>query len=536
MADLPNGNNDDSPTSSLTSIPSSGSCESDHPQLNGEVELNFDGEAVHLGADQDARLDAEANGDVNPYSHPGSDHVIQLSGIEHCMPRSYIRICLAYRLPNPADLPDALEKLNDFVRKTVDAKPYLSGYVVAVDNPENRIGAVEIRFSDTDFLEYPNVGERELTHDEVPYSYDQLCDIGLPPSVIKPELVSALGESADEHRAPVFRVQANMVAGGIIVSVYLHHCISDGTGIGWLISGGVLDDDFTFRRDLNGDNLDVPSLSMRLDSFAKHQSQVRTELSYPSANQTSNRVLKTKSVLPAGLEDPVVKPPGRGCVFAIPLVKLGELRNELKARSRNDALMTLIWHAMTKARIPSLSANQAIDKSRLNIPVDIRGKVKKPLPEYYFGAAVDFASAEMSLCHLEDMSLSSMAETALVIREAINCVNDDYIRKAIALTLYPKPNVDVRDLQGSNMNRATGADMYITSWEKLKLYEGTFDMGLGRPDWVRKPWSRDPGSCIVLPVDDRKDYLEVVIQMATEDMERLLINEAFMGYVVNWVE
>lgn len=535
MADLPNGTNDDSASSSLNSIPSSGSCLSDHPPVNGDLELIFNGEAVHTAGDQDSHLDSEVNGDVNPYSHPGSDHVIQLSGIEHCMPRSYIRICLAYRLPSPTDLPGALEKLNNFVRKTVDAKPYLSGYVVAVENPENRVGAVEIRFSDTDFLEYPKVGERDLTH-EVPYSYDQLCKKALPPSIIKPELVSALGESADEHRAPVFRVQANMVAGGIIVSVYLHHCISDGTGVGWLISGGILDDDFTFRRDLNGDNLDVPSLSMRLDSFAKHQSQVRTELSYPSANQTSSRVLKTKSVLPPGLEDSAVKLPGRGCVFAIPVVKLEELRNELKAWSRNDALMTLIWHAMTKARIPSLAADQAIEKSRLNIPVDIRGKVKKPLPEYYFGAAVDFASAEMSLGHLEDMSCSSMTETAAVIREAINSVNDDYIRKAIALTLYPRPNVDVRDLQGSNMNRATGADMYITSWEKLTLYEGTFDMGLGRPDWVRKPWSRDPGSCIVLPRDNRRDYLEVVIQMATEDMERLLINEAFMGYVARCVE
>jgi hypothetical protein len=129
-----------------------------------------------------------------------------------------------------------------------------------------------------------------------------------------------------------------------------------------------------------------------------------------------------------------------------------------------------------------------------------------------------------------------MSETALAIRKAIDQVTEPYIRQSIALAENPNPKIDVRDLQGSNMDRTDGADMYITSWEKLKLYDATFDMDLGRPDWVRKPWSRDPGSCIVLPFDDRKDFLEVVIQMAEADMGRLLEDEAFMGYVCRWIE
>jgi hypothetical protein len=86
------------------------------------------------------------------------------------------------------------------------------------------------------------------------------------------------------------------------------------------------------------------------------------------------------------------------------------------------------------------------------------------------------------------------------------------------------------------MDRAKGADIYVTSWEKLKCYEATFALGLGRPDWVRKPWSKDPGSCIVLPYDDRKDNLEVVVQMTEADMERLLENSEFMDYVVRVVD
>jgi hypothetical protein len=122
------------------------------------------------------------------------------------------------------------------------------------------------------------------------------------------------------------------------------------------------------------------------------------------------------------------------------------------------------------------------------------------------------------------------------IRRAINSVDEPYIRQAIALARFPDPTNDVRDLQASNMDRANGADMYVTSWEKLECYEATFDLGLGRPDWVRKPWSRDPGSCIVLPSDNRKNYLEVVIQMTTADMDRLLRDQFFMNYVVRVID
>ena len=111
-------------------------------------------------------------------------------------------------------------------------------------------------------------------------------------------------------------------------------------------------------------------------------------------------------------------------------------------------------------------------------------------------------------------------------------VNEPYIRQAIALARDPNPSIDVRDLMGSNMDRADGADMYITSWEKLGLYDATLDLGLGQPDWVRKPWSKDPGSCIVLPSDDRKPYLEVLVQMTEVDMDRLLQDKAFMSHVL----
>jgi hypothetical protein len=192
---------------------------------------------------------------------------------------------------------------------------------------------------------------------------------------------------------------------------------------------------------------------------------------------------------------------------------------------------------MTAARIPSLRESE-VTRSTLFTPVNIRNRIDPPLTDSYFGAAVDFATTEMSLTHLaiDADAIVALSETALAIREAISRVDEAYIRQAIALARDPDPRVDVRDLMSSNMNRTNGADMYITSWERMQLYEATLELGLGRPDWVRKPWSKDPGSCIVLPNDDRKPYTEVLVQMTETDLSRLMADGVFMRHVTRWTE
>ncbi|KIX08106.1 uncharacterized protein Z518_02762 [Rhinocladiella mackenziei CBS 650.93] len=529
-----------SPSSPPHSIISSNPSEDQDDQTRIQP-VQHNGFVVDSGPNA-LHLDAEVDGDVGRHGPGGPEHIIHISSIERCMPRSYIRICLAYRLPDPDMLPEVEKKLNSFIRRTIDAKPYLCGYVVAVREPGNRVGAIEVRFSDRDFVEFPRVNFRRLTHAEVPYSYDDLDRMGLPPSIIKPELISALAESADEDRAPVFRVQANLVEGGLIVSVYLHHCISDGTGIGMLISGSVLKDEFTFDRPVDADGHDMPGLSSRLHAYANRKSVVREALSYIPENLVYDRQLKCKSTSAASPVNHPTRPRGRGCVVAFSLEKLAEVKRSLECHADgnfmtpNDVLLALLWHHMTRARAPSLLQSSQITHSKLLIPINIRNKLGEPLPESYFGAAIDFAACEQPIPPLANASTPQIVQTAMAIRKAINSVDEPYIRQAIALAKYAGPDRDVRDLQASNMDRANGADMYVTSWEKLKCYETTFDMDLGPPDWVRKPWSKDPGSCIVLPYDDRKEFIEVVIQMTEIDMERLLDDCEFMQYVVRVID
>lgn len=502
---------------------------------------------VHNGpsvADQCNNLRLSRSKPNTPPPPPAdSVHVIPLSSIEHCMPRAYIRVCLAYRLPEPSVLPLALDKLRNFVRKLVDAKPYLSGYLVPAPDRSRRPGRVEVRFTDEEFLSFPCLQERRYSHDEMPFTYDQLDQAALPPSLIRPDLVSALPEGADENRAPVLRVQANIVRGGLIVSFYLHHCISDGTGLGLLISGSVLNDEFTFIRHINSDGHPIPSLTVRLDTFAKYKTIIREALAWSDPNQISTRHIAHKFYTRvSGVSSPT-QAPGRGVIFTLPCPTLQSLKESLQPRcpseqlTTHDTVQALLWHSMTRARIPSLQPIYGIRHSTLLIPINIRSRLKESgLPPNYFGSAVDFASVKLDLSHLSRHDEDALAVTATQIRKSIAAVDDVYVRASIALANSKDPTIDVRDLLASNMNRITGADMYITSWWKQPLYTSDLEMGLGRPDWVRKPWSKDPGSCIILPCDDRKDVMEILVQMTEADMARLLGDEEFCRNVTRIIE
>jgi hypothetical protein len=277
---------------------------------------------------------------------PQEPHIVHLSAIEHCMPRAYIRVCLAYRLPVDKLLNGIIECLNRYARKLVDAKPYLAGYVVPAPDSRTRAGLSEIRFTDNDFLTFPSVEVRHLTREEIPSSYDELDRMALPPSVIRPELVSALPEGTDDGLAPAFRMQANIVDGGLIVSVYLHHCIADGIGLSFLLTGAVLHDGFVFDRHLEANDLPTPSLYKRLSAFAKQNTVVRQKLSWSDPHQISDRDIKCRT---ASASSPGTKTslPGRGCIVAFSREKLEHLELSLKAAvqscfmTANDALRKL---------------------------------------------------------------------------------------------------------------------------------------------------------------------------------------------------
>ena len=256
-------------------------------------------------------------------------HVIHLSSIEHCMPRAYVRVCLAYRVPDHVDLDELIKKLNRFARKLVDSKPYLAGHVVPAPISKSQPGLAEIHFTDDEFLNFPQVELQHVAKTDIPFTYAELEEQSLPPSRIRPDIVSALPEGTNDDFAPVFRLQANIVEGGLIVSAYLHHCISDGTGLGLILTGSVLKDDFTFDRHLESKGYATSGLNRRLEEFANQQSIVRQRLSWSYPNQIPNRHIQSAKPSLSNGHHLHPRPRGRGCIFAFSRDELGRLKARL---------------------------------------------------------------------------------------------------------------------------------------------------------------------------------------------------------------
>lgn len=455
------------------------------------------------------------------------------------MPKAYIRICFAFRAVDFARCNTAIESLRSFIRQIVDAKPYLSGYTVQCSTADRPYGRCEVHFNTAGFVNDTQLEVRELRNtDGSLVNYDELDNAGLPPSRLRPEEVALLPTDVDDRpRAPLFHVQANVVDGGIIVSVYLHHCVSDGKGFELLVTGEVLRGELAFQRHLTDITTPTAGLDDRLKLFAQQKTAVGQKLSSPSLNAPGTRKIQVRNV--HDRERPKNKP-GRGCIVWLDRTKIHMLHAASLASGNNadltrqNVLMAFLWQHMTRARRPSVLQHPNVASSKLLIPVDIRSRINDQISESYFGAAVDFAKAELTLDVLVSEQLGTIAAE---VRRAVDEVNDCYVRQAIAVANLAGVHTDVADLQAANMDRVTGADMYITSWLHLKMYQADFGMGLGPPDWVRKPWSRDPGSCIILP-DKGVDpgYYEVVVQMTERDMNRLLDDKNFMASVVRIIE
>ena len=537
-----------------------------------------------------------------PIMDMDTEHTITLSILDQGMPRHYTRFCLAFRLgETPATV--AISRLEVFFRRIFQAEPWLAGHACPVKKDCSPRHQLEIRFSQQD-VENFHVKVQELPQDKCPLTYDELCELGMPPSKIPRHLVSSCPDKRpDTEPAPILDVTVNIIRGGLLIAIFLHHGVTDGASMGTILSGQLC-------RDISETKL---LTAVDLAEKARVGTATRLPLSAIPTNQSIGSHSEYKPALRAIGQTPSSPAPApspsevTSHIFRFSDPTLQTLKADLNSVLQNsksdpqipwitthDALQSLLWQHLTRARIPSLPATHCLLDSKtstLLIPVNIRKRITPPLPPTYLGGAVALAPATLPLTslltptgthQLQTDGLSKMVDkayllsTAITIHAAIAKCDDDYLREVLELT---KGLDSVREMVDLNLDTAGGLDLCITSWAVLPVFEGPessdegngggdgsssgsnsngnstststsskesdtgLGMGLGLPDFVRKPWSRDAGGCIILPRDRRGwakgedgagrggGGLEVLVQLKTEDMERLMHDGEFMACV-----
>ncbi|KAL1641541.1 hypothetical protein SLS58_006047 [Diplodia intermedia] len=232
-----------------------------------------------------------------------------------------------------------------------------------------------------------------------------------------------------------------------------------------------------------------------------------------------------------------------------------------------DCLCAVIWIGLMRARwqrgrgAGKADAGEALEPhetTRFNIAVDARRRLQPPLPDTYMGNAFVVAVAQARVEDVIGTAISrTIATAALRIRQAINSVDDAYIRRrfnfAASLCARQTPaHVSPGDC-GTALHRALDparAGVDCSSWIDFPVThfripgttttmttDGGQDGGEGRPAWVRKTYSANPGAVNVLPrrggtKGSDEDEWEVLVAAAEVDVERMVKGmEGCRGFV-----
>jgi hypothetical protein len=149
------------------------------------------------------------------------------------------------QFPDQNNAEAAIRALDGGLRLSLQTFPFLAGILSLADDGSGRLQ-----------LRYPvDVSDRKMTQglfaakpilmEDFPHPYEVLKKYGMPPSAFKSATflpddfanwkgVPANGEGLcnfESSDAPVMRVQACFIPGGLVLSIYVHHSVLDFHGI-----------------------------------------------------------------------------------------------------------------------------------------------------------------------------------------------------------------------------------------------------------------------------------------------------------------
>ncbi|KAK0942424.1 hypothetical protein LTR29_006010 [Friedmanniomyces endolithicus] len=468
-------------------------------------------------------------------------HIHHLSSIDQSLVRCYIRYCLCFPC-TATDVDNAITNLHNAVERLITHLPILAGNIRAVTEADPgsipaQKGRLYAQFSLQDASDF-RATVRNIDQNDFRQTYSHLAQSPMPPTHLTNAALTPLPDAPDDGAtsAPIFAVQANVIKGGLLVALYLHHSIADIHSLAQIIQ--LMSNPNTATRTLSNETL-------RTD--AKTQSTLRARLSgtwgaNPEPTEHSRKATQRKELSQlTGQERGVCH------ILAFDLAALEQTRAALNTRfhdfqgdhpiqiSAFDCLAAILWKAITRASWPRGPPGDGPGRFvKVTVPVGIWNRVPSlRVPEEYFGNAVVHAEAYSRIGELRTgFDHAALAHTARQVRVAVGRITEGVIQAKIAGI---NSLGDVSEAVVSN--RRFDADLVVMSWADLPTREEDAGLGLrlGAPAWGRKMGrASEVYGCIVLPVRRKEGVWEVQVTLTEEVMGRMLVDGELMKFV-SWV-
>ncbi|PNP42134.1 hypothetical protein TGAMA5MH_05815 [Trichoderma gamsii] len=435
----------------------------------------------------------------------------------------HTQICLCFSTPIDVAQSTIVKTLATGLQRLTAGFPWVAGQVVVEGSSAGSSGVFKIR----ELGNVPYLAVKDLRSDTSVPTMMELREANFPmrmlnESVIAPRNTFPAANGIDGHDSgsPVFLVQANFIVGGLVLTFLGQHQSMDMVGQGQvmhLLSKACHGESFT-KDELFSGNLERQTAISLLDNYepgpelARHLATTGTGPSGSGLDrretEPARNIWASFTFCPSSLA-------------ALKSVAVKHLPSGSCYVSTDDALSAFIWQSIMRARAHRLPPDVDTTFARA---VDVRSHVN--VPATYTGIVQNMTYTTYTLQEVVALPLGEIASRLRSALEPSTTILPFHTR-ALATYLHSQANK-------SHVSPASSldfsVDVIVSSWAKTDGYALDFDLGLGKPEAVRRPWFTPLQSFVYFMPRKRDGEIALAACLGEEDMERLKADKQFTLY------
>jgi hypothetical protein len=445
---------------------------------------------------------------------------IDILGSTPFLYKLYTQLCIIFAVSEPSST--ITDTLRDGLDRLAEGFPWLAATVVNEGASEGVTGTYRIVPSND---KIPLI-IKDLRDDVSAPTMENLRQSNYPFTMLDEKVIApcltlnlpgnTIGLAATS--APVFAVQATFITGGLMLTVVGQHNVMDMTGQGHIIdllSKACHNQPFT-SKELYIGSMDRSKTITLLDGpfdpdvELKHQ-MVRPPPSDKQAGKTHTPPPSTWAYVTfsAASLEAVKSQANQTKDASIPFV------------STDDAVCALIWKCTARARLQRLDPGM---ESAFARAVDVRQRMG--IPSTYLGMFQNMAYNKDTLQHLADQPLGAIASQ---LRRKLDPKVVDLAYNTRALATFQARSAD-KTKTSATACVDTSSGIMLSSWAKINTFELDFNLGLGKPEAVRRPAFVPFESLTYIMPKSPNGEMPVGICLRDEDWELLKADEEWAKY------
>ncbi|KFG83046.1 putative trichothecene 3-O-acetyltransferase [Metarhizium anisopliae] len=399
----------------------------------------------------------------------------------------HTQICLCFAMPSHVAQSAIVSTLTSGLERLSASFPWVAGQVVVEGASAGNTGVFKIK----ELRDIPYLAVKDLGTDVSAPTMARLRQANFPMGMLNESVMAprhtfptADDMSRNDPGSPVFLVQANFIVGGLVLTFLGQHQAMDMTGQGQmmrLLSKACHGESFTSDEKFSG-NLPRQTVVPLLDNYhggpelARH---LATPATAPNRNGLDDAGEPARIVWESFSLDPT-------SLASIKSIAVKTLPSGSSYVSTDDALSAFIWQSIMRARLPRLPPDTETTFARAHPGCEPPWNPDTTILPFHTRALATYLHGQADKSHVSPVS-----------------------------------------------SLRVPVDVIVSSWAKTDSYALDFNLGLGNPEAVRRPWFTPLQSFVYFMPRKGDGEMALAVCLAEEDMERLKADEQFTTYAMH---